>query len=78
MTKPADHVPGRGIPYCSEMDCPNDADFDIYDGPTSDDNTHSCAAHLVEMLDPEKRSEIVAFPAYRERMAAASTAQVPP
>lgn len=32
--------------------CPNEADYDIYDGPefSNDTNTHSCASHLADML----------------------------
>lgn len=38
--------------------CPEDAVWEIRDGPTPDDFTHACSQHVGEMLQPDRVSTV--------------------
>ena len=46
------------IPVCCYLTCPEKADWTITWGPSPDDYTESCTAHIGELLGDADRQEI--------------------
>jgi hypothetical protein len=43
---------------CCRPPCPDEAEFELRDGPSPDDYTHACRQHVRELLADDKQTTI--------------------